>query len=205
MTTSPQATSTHYWHQSPRSVQFCLIKWPVLSLAHLINSYLLSWRIFVTKADTGMKDASIAPNAITLWWKSLLLPRMSACCAQSATLTSAPPSASTARRPSCRVRSQGSSGLSLNEAAALWTTPKHRKSIVAKKALLLRKTSILCSLDFILCILEIKGLFCRGNYSVGVNYNVQCIFMKLIHRDIFDHNLSHRMKIQSKPITLTLH
>lgn len=60
-------------------------------------------RIFVTKAVTGMKDASIVPNAITPWWKNLLLPRMSACCAQNAILMSAPPSASTARGPSCQV------------------------------------------------------------------------------------------------------
>lgn len=60
-------------------------------------------RIFVTKAGTGMKDASSAPNAITHWWKSLLLPRMSACYAQSAILTSAPLSASIARGPSCLV------------------------------------------------------------------------------------------------------
>ncbi|XP_047590813.1 four and a half LIM domains protein 5 isoform X2 [Lutra lutra] len=67
-------------------------------------------RIFVTKADTGMKHASTVPNAITLWWKSLLLPRMSACCAQSAILTSAPASASTARRPSCLVLIWGGTG-----------------------------------------------------------------------------------------------
>nr|KAF6505171.1 four and a half LIM domains 5 [Rousettus aegyptiacus] len=60
-------------------------------------------RIFVTKAGTGTRDASTVPNVITLWWKSLLLPRMSACYALSAILMSAPPSASTARRPSCLV------------------------------------------------------------------------------------------------------
>lgn len=77
---------------------------------HLINFYSPSPRIFVTKAGTGMKDASTVPNAITLWWRSLLLPRMSACSARSAIPMSAPPSASTARRPSCLVRSTGSSG-----------------------------------------------------------------------------------------------
>lgn len=91
--------------------QFYLLKWPVLLQAHLINFYSLSRRIFITKAGTGIKDASIAPNAINLWWKSLLLPSMNACCALSAILMSAPPSASTARRPSCLVRSQGTSGV----------------------------------------------------------------------------------------------
>lgn len=110
ITTFPQASRTTYWHQSPMSVQFCLIKCPLLQ-THLINFYLLSQRIFVINTGTGMKDASSAPNAITLWWKSLLLPRMTACCAQSVILMSAPLSASNAKGPSCLVRYPGSTGV----------------------------------------------------------------------------------------------
>lgn len=126
---------------------------------YLINFYLLSLRIFVTKAGAGTKDASVAPNAITPWWKNLLLPRMSACCARSAIPASAPPSAFTARRPSCLVSSkQNRSSLELKGQCFEFSPNMGRLSELSVLCFL-QKTCFLLSLHLIQCTLEIKRLF----------------------------------------------
>lgn len=61
-------------------------------------------RICPTRTATGTRTASSASSASARWWTSPSPPRMSSSSAPSATPMSIPPSATTARKPSCQVR-----------------------------------------------------------------------------------------------------
>lgn len=73
---------------------------PVRSARNLLN---VIPRIWLTKAATGTRGVSSAPNAAVLWWRSHSLPRMSSCSVLNVTPMSIHQSVSTARRPSCLV------------------------------------------------------------------------------------------------------
>lgn len=63
----------------------------------------LIYRICLTRIVIGMTNVSTVPSVAALWWKKHLRPRMICCCALNVMPMIIPPSATTARKPSCQV------------------------------------------------------------------------------------------------------